>query len=135
MVGIPPPNHPTRPAEARRSIAALAGVASLPAAWADRVALSRTAEGRRAAGGIAAAAWAARRPFGLAAAAAAAAIVALDPFVATYAIEVRMYTLLLLCGLLATGAFLRAFVVHPGHRGWAGALAVALAAILYTHNW
>ena len=84
---------------------------------------------------VPAAAWAAWRPFGARAGLAAAAIVALDPFAATYADELRMYSLLLLCGLLATGAFLRAFVVAPGHRRWAAAFAVALAAVFYTHNW
>src|SRR4051812_17489769 len=74
-------------------------------------------------------------PFGGRAGVLAAAVVALDPFAATYAIEIRMYSLLLLVGLLATGALLRALVVHPGHRGWAVAGAVAVAAVMYTHNW
>ena len=84
---------------------------------------------------VPAAYWATLRPFGGRAGVLAAAIVALDPFVGTYAIEVRMYSLLLLLGLLATGAFLRAFVVPDGGRRWAVAFAVALAAVLYTHNW
>jgi hypothetical protein len=79
--------------------------------------------------------WAACVPFGARAGLATAAIVALDPFAATYAIEIRMYSLLLLLGLLAGGAFLRAFVAYPGHRGWSAAFAVALAAVMYTHNW
>jgi mannosyltransferase len=83
---------------------------------------------------VPAAYWAAA-PFGGRAGVLAAAIVALDPFSGTYAIEIRMYSLLLLVGLLATGAFLRAFVTAPGSRLWAGAFAVALAAVFYTHNW
>lgn len=79
--------------------------------------------------------WAASKPFGWRAGVMTAAVVALDPYAGTYAIEVRMYSLLLLVALLATGAFLRAFVVFPGHRGWAAAFAVALAAVMYTHNW
>jgi mannosyltransferase len=84
---------------------------------------------------VPAAYWAASAPFGRWAGVTAAAIVALDPFVGTYAVEVRMYSLLLLLGLLATGAFLRAFVMSPGSRGWAAAFAVSLAAVMYTHNW
>lgn len=84
---------------------------------------------------VPAAFWAASVPFGRRAGLLTAAIVALDPFAATYAVEVRMYSLLLLLGLLASGAFLRAFVVSPGHRGWAAAFAVALAGVMYTHNW
>jgi hypothetical protein len=88
-----------------------------------------------AAAAVPAAWWAAAGVFGPAAGVATAAIVALDPFAGTYAVEIRMYSLLLLLGLLATGTFLRAFVVAPGHRGWAAAFAVSLAAVFYTHNW
>ncbi|QEC46380.1 hypothetical protein FSW04_01485 [Baekduia soli] len=84
---------------------------------------------------IPAAFWATGGVFGRRAGVFAAVLVALDPFAATYAIEVRMYSMLLLMGLLATGAFLRAFVVAPGHRGWALGVAGALAAVMYTHNW
>jgi hypothetical protein len=84
---------------------------------------------------IPAAAWAAAGVAGGFAGLATAAVVALDPFTGTYAIEVRMYSLLLLLGLLATGAFLRAFVLRPGSRRWSIAFAFALAAVLYTHNW
>jgi hypothetical protein len=84
---------------------------------------------------VPAAYWAAVVPFGRRAGVLAAAVVALDPFAATYAVEIRMYSLLLLVALLATGAFLRAFVAHPGDRRWAAAFAVALAAVMYTHNW
>ncbi|HEV7750033.1 MAG TPA: glycosyltransferase family 39 protein [Baekduia sp.] len=84
---------------------------------------------------VPAAYWAAEVPFGRRAGVLAAAIVALDPFAGTYAIEIRMYSLVLLVALLATGAFLRAFVAYPGDRRWAVAFAVALAAVMYTHNW
>ncbi|HET6508012.1 MAG TPA: glycosyltransferase family 39 protein [Baekduia sp.] len=79
--------------------------------------------------------WAARAPFGPYAAVLAAALVALDPFAGTYAIEIRMYSLLLLTGLLACGTFVRAYALVDGDRRWAAAFAVALAATLYTHNW
>jgi mannosyltransferase len=88
-----------------------------------------------AAAAVPAAFWAARAPFGWTAGVVAAAIVALDPFAGLYAVEIRMYSMVLLVGVLATGMFLRAFVMAPGHRGWAAGFAVALAAMLYTHNW
>jgi hypothetical protein len=79
------------------------------------------------------AAWWAARPFGAAAGTLCAAIIALNPFVGLYAVETRMYALVLLLGLLCTGAFIRAFV--EGRRPFAVALAVLLAALLYTHAW
>jgi mannosyltransferase len=79
------------------------------------------------------AAWWAARPFGRAAGLAAAAILALSPYVGLYADETRMYSLVLLLTLLATGAFLRAFVLR--RRPYAAVFAVSLAAVLYTHAW
>jgi hypothetical protein len=81
------------------------------------------------------AAWAVGGVAGAWAGMAAAAVVALDPFTSTYAIEVRMYSLVLLLGLAATGLFLRAYVRDPASRWWPAGFAVALAAVLYTHNW
>jgi mannosyltransferase len=82
---------------------------------------------------VPAAVWAAWTPFGPVAGALAGALVALDPFTAYYADDARMYTLVLLLGLLATGAFVRAFALR--RRAHAGLFAVLLAALLYTHNW
>ena len=82
---------------------------------------------------VPAAAWAVARSFGPVASCLAAAMVAVLPFIGEYADEVRMYALVLLVALLATGAFLRAYVERD--RRWIGGFGVALAAVLYSHNW
>jgi mannosyltransferase len=82
---------------------------------------------------VPAAVWAAWAPFGLAAGVLAGALVALDPFVVYYADDARMYTLVLLLALLATGSFVRAFVLRRRAHAWV--FAVLLAALLYAHNW
>ncbi len=100
--------------EATHALSMVFAVLAVPAAW-----------------------WAARGVFGTTAAWMAALLTATNPFVTQYAQETRMYTLVVLLGILATGAFLRAFV-EPGaggRRRWAVAFAVALATIFYTHNW
>jgi hypothetical protein len=76
--------------------------------------------------------WAART-FGRNAALVCALIMALNPYVTQYAVETRMYSLVLLLTLLTTGAFLRAFVQE--RRPYAFVFAVMMAALLYTHNW
>jgi mannosyltransferase len=82
---------------------------------------------------VPAAVWAAWAPFGPAAGGLAGALVALDPFVVYYADDARMYTLVLLLALLATGSFVRAFVLRRRAHAWV--FAVLLAALLYAHNW
>jgi mannosyltransferase len=82
---------------------------------------------------VPAAVWAAWTPFGPLAGGLAGALVALDPFTVYYADDARMYTLVLLLGVLATGSFVRAFVLR--RRRHVAAFAVLLAALLYTHNW
>jgi mannosyltransferase len=77
--------------------------------------------------------WALRAPYGPRAAWIAATLAALNPFLTSYAQETRMYSLVVLLGLLACGAFLRALVMRRPR--WSPALGVALAALLYTHNW
>ena len=77
--------------------------------------------------------WWAARPFGRNAGLAAAALLAVSPYVGLYADETRMYSLVLLLTLLATGAFLRAFVLR--RRRYVAVFAVLLAAVLYTHAW
>lgn len=77
--------------------------------------------------------WALRAPFGVRTAWIGAALAALNPFLTSYAQETRMYSLVVLLGLLACGAFLRALVMRRPR--WAPGLGLALAALLYTHNW
>jgi mannosyltransferase len=77
--------------------------------------------------------WALRAPFGRRAAWMAAVLAALNPFLTSYAQETRMYSMVVLLGLLVCGAFLRALIMERGR--WSAALGVALAALLYTHNW
>jgi hypothetical protein len=91
------------------ALSALFAIAAVPAAW---WALHRT--DRRAA-------WI------------ASALVALLPLLNQYADEARMYSLVFLEALLASGAFLRAYV--EGRDRWAPAFGVALAALVYTHGW
>src|SRR3954454_20660766 len=87
--------------------------------------------------------WAARGLFGRTAGLAAALLAATNPFLTHYAQETRMYALVVLLGVLACGAFGRAYV-PPGpepappravRRRWAAGFAAALAALMYTHNW
>jgi mannosyltransferase len=77
--------------------------------------------------------WALRAGFGSRAGWVAAVLLALNPFLTSYAQETRMYALVVLLGTLTCGAFLRAVVWdRPRWRVPAGVL---LAALLYTHNW
>lgn len=82
---------------------------------------------------IPAAYWAASGVFGRRAAWIAAAFAALNPFLTVYAQETRMYALIVLLSVLATGAFLRAFVLRE--RRYLPVLALLLVLLLYTHNW
>jgi mannosyltransferase len=87
--------------------------------------------------------WAARGLFGSKAGLLAALLAATNPFLTQYAQETRMYALVALLGILACGTFGRAYVLAGAgtaperavRRRWAAAFAVALAALLYTHNW
>ena len=82
---------------------------------------------------IPAAFWAARGVFGRRAAWAAAALTAVNPFLTYHSYEARMYALMALLSVLATGAFLQAFVLR--RRLFVGVFAALLATMLYTHNW
>jgi hypothetical protein len=77
--------------------------------------------------------WALREPLGSRAAWSGAVLATLNPFLTAYAQETRMYALVVVLGVLACGAFLRALVL--GRRGWRLPLGLLLAALLYTHNW
>src|SRR5215211_7728601 len=106
--------------EATHALSLLFAVLAVPAAW-----------------------WAARGLFGETAGLAAALLAATNPFLTHYAQETRMYALVTLLGLLACGTFGRAYVLagttaapaRAVRRRWAGGFAVALAALMYTHNW
>lgn len=62
-----------------------------------------------------------------------AALAALNPFVAYYANETRMYSLVVLLGILTTATFAHAYVF--GRRRYLPAFVAGLALLLYTHNW
>jgi MFS family permease len=82
---------------------------------------------------VPAALWAGWSLFGLRAGLAAATLAAVNPYLSAYAQEARMYTLLALLGLVASAAFVLAFVDR--RRPFAAVFGVALAAMAYTHNW
>ncbi len=62
-----------------------------------------------------------------------AVLAATNGLIIRYSNETRMYSLLGLLSLLATGAFLHAFVFR--RRGYIPMFSVALCAMLYTHTW
>lgn len=82
---------------------------------------------------VPAAFWAGWTIYGRRVAWAAAALAALNPFLTIHAYETRMYALIMLLGLIATTAFVKAYVLRQ--RGWIPVFSVLLAAMLYTHNW
>jgi mannosyltransferase len=95
---------------ATQSLSAIIGLLCVPAAfWAGDVMM-----GRRVA-------WA------------AAAIAAVDPFLTLHGYEARMYALLVLLGILASTAFVLAYVQRRAL--WRPLFGVLLALMLYTHNW
>jgi mannosyltransferase len=63
----------------------------------------------------------------------AALLAAMDPFLTYYAQETRMYALVALLGLVVSGSFVLAFVQR--RRAWLPVFGVALALLMYTHNW
>ncbi len=63
----------------------------------------------------------------------AAALAAVNPFLATYANETRMYSLVALLSVLVTATFLHAFVL--GRRSYLPVFAIVLTLALYTHYW
>jgi hypothetical protein len=77
--------------------------------------------------------WIGRRFFGARAGWACAVIAATIPFLSRYAQETRMYALVMLESLLLCAAFLEGPV--RGRRVALPGLSIALALLLYTHNW
>lgn len=73
------------------------------------------------------------RLFGARAAWIGAALAATNPFLTAYGQEARMYSLVVLLGLVACWAFMEAFVLR--RRAWLAVFALAMTALLYTHNY
>jgi hypothetical protein len=77
--------------------------------------------------------WAGWSLFGRRAGLACALLCALNPFITAYAQETRMYALMILLGLVASGAYAHVFVYR--RRGHIPLLVAALTLMLYGHNW
>jgi mannosyltransferase len=109
-----------RSEEATHALSLLFAVLAVPATW-----------------------WAVRGLFGSTAAWMGALLAATNPFITQYAQETRMYALVVLLGVLACGAFARGYALSGTdwaetarrRRRWAAAFALALVAMLYTHNY
>ena len=84
-------------------------------------------------GAVAAAWWAGRTLFGRRTAWVLVVLAAVNPFLASYANETRMYTLVVLLSTVTVGCFLHAFAF--GRRRYLIPFSVALTLLLYTHNW
>ena len=84
-------------------------------------------------GSVAAAWWAGRGLFGRRVGWFMVALTALNPLLAHFANETRMYTLMVLLGTLATGSYLHVFLF--GRRRYLPLLLASLVLLLYTHNW
>ena len=67
----------------------------------------------------------------------AAVLMAFNPFLAQYAQEARMYSMVALLAIPATACFLRAYALDTEQRAGRGSpgFAVSVAVALYTHNW
>jgi hypothetical protein len=86
---------------------------------------------------VPAAFWAGRAIWGSAKAGWFAAILmAFNPFLAQYAQEARMYSLVALLAVPATTCFVKAYALDTeNRRPWIAGFAVSVALALYTHNW
>ncbi len=82
---------------------------------------------------VPAALWAGWSLFGRRAGWTSAALATLNPYLATYANETRMYSLVVLLVVLSTATFLHVFVF--GRRRYLPAFVVVLTLLLYTHSW
>jgi hypothetical protein len=82
---------------------------------------------------IPAGAWVAWSLMGRWASVIAMVLFALNPFITAYSQETRMYSLMVLLGLLATGGFIHAFVHR--RRAYLILFVVCQALMLYTHIW
>ncbi len=84
-------------------------------------------------GTIPAAFWAGRSLFGPRTGWICVVLAAVNPFIAAYANETRMYSLVVLLALVVTASFLHSFVYR--RRGHLPVFVVSLVLLLYTHNW
>ena len=84
-------------------------------------------------GTVVAAWWMGRTLYGRRTAWVLVVLAAVNPFLASYANETRMYTLVVLLSTVVTGCFLHVFAF--GHRRYLIPFTAALALLLYTHNW
>ena len=93
-----------------RSLSLVVATAAVPVAW-----------------------WAGRSLFGRRVGWAAAVLVASASYLTVHSREARMYTLVVVLGLVAVSAYLQVLVLR--RRRLLAALVVSLAALLYTHHW
>jgi hypothetical protein len=84
-------------------------------------------------GAVVAAWWAGRSLFGRRTGWFLVALAAVNPFLAAYANETRMYSLVVLLSTLFTASFVHVFVFR--RRRYLPLCTVALALLMYTHNW
>ena len=82
---------------------------------------------------VVAAFWAGRSLFSRRTGWMCALVVAINPFVAYYATEARMYSMAIMLAVLATACFLHAYVF--GRRRYLPWFVLFQALLLYTHNW
>jgi mannosyltransferase len=82
---------------------------------------------------VPAGAWAGWTLLGRRAALFTAIVCALNPFLTLYAQETRMYSLVILLSLVGTAALVHGFLLRD--RRYLPVFAVALALLLWTHNW
>lgn len=82
---------------------------------------------------VPAALWAGWSLYGRRAGLVAAVVAALDPFLTGYSTETRMYTLVVLLGIVTTAGFVHVFVFR--RRRLLPLFALGMLLMLYTHNW
>src|SRR3954454_13826483 len=65
-----------------------------------------------------------------------AILMAFNPFLAQYAQEARMYSMVAFMAIAVIACFIKAFALEtPSRRPWIAGFAVSTAISLYTHNW
>ena len=65
-----------------------------------------------------------------------AILMAFNPFLAQYAQEARMYSMVAFLAIPVTACFIKAYALEtPNRRPWIAGFAISTAVSLYTHNW